>query len=292
MKKLFVLSLALLLCLPLVVYAASIGGAETQGQGKFAIGLDQEFVFDKDLKTKTENYQWQVKEDTVLDVNTKLKSEIDKMYRTMAKVSYGVLDNLDVYVRLGTASFESKHSYSATASLPAEDWNGVLEEGSAKIKGDNAFAYGFGMKGTYPLKNDWFIGCDVQYLRHKNDVKETDSWTEYEYGSKGVLTGTSAHSAEAKGDVTFQEWQVAPYIAKKIGNFVPYLGGKYSGVSVSAKVKWEGDDEDAEKMKFRADDHFGVFLGTDYKLGDSWKLNIEGRFVDETAMNLGATYRF
>lgn len=49
------LCLALLLCLPLASYAASIGGVETQGQGKFAIGLDQEFVFDRDGKTFTKN---------------------------------------------------------------------------------------------------------------------------------------------------------------------------------------------------------------------------------------------
>ncbi len=292
MRKLIVLGLVTFLCLPLVVYASSIGGAETQGKGKVGIGLDQEFVFDKDLKTKTENDQWQVSDDTVLDVNAKVKSEIDKMSRTMVKTSYGVLDNLDIYLKLGTASFESKHSYSAIGSFAPEDWNGVLYEGTSKIKGKNAFAYGFGMKGTYPLKNDWIIGCDVQYLRHKNNVKGTDSWIDYEYNHEGELVGTDVGSATIKGDVTFQEWQVAPYIAKKIGNFVPYLGGKYSGVSVISKIQYEGDDDDAEKMKFRADDHFGVFLGTDYKLGDNWKLNLEGRFIDETAMSLGATYKF
>jgi len=37
---------------------------------------------------------------------------------------------------------------------------------------------------------------------------------------------------------------------------------------------------------------FGVFLGTDYKLNDSWSLNLEGRFVDETAMSFAAKYKF
>jgi len=33
-------------------------------------------------------------------------------------------------------------------------------------------------------------------------------------------------------------------------------------------------------------------VGTDFKITDTWKLNLEGRFVDETAMSLGATYKF
>jgi len=33
-------------------------------------------------------------------------------------------------------------------------------------------------------------------------------------------------------------------------------------------------------------------LNLDKKIGEHWKLNLEGRFVDEMAMSVGATYRF
>jgi len=86
-----------------------------------------------------------------------------------------------------------------------------------------------------------------------------------------------------------QEWHIAPYIAKKLGNFVPYLGVRYSDLRQNYKVVLE---DESSKIKFKADDNFGVFVGTDFKITDTWKLNLEGRFVDETAMSLGATYKF
>ncbi len=267
MKKLILLGLVVVLCLPLAVYAASIGGVETQGQGKFAIGLDQEFVFDRDMELKS-------MDPGIEKGELETKTEIDSMYRTMVKASYGVLENLDIFVKLGTADFKGKMDWTWREG---GDW----EKGTMKIKGDNAFAYGFGAKGTYNLKNDWIIGCDAQYLRHKNDYKGIESWED---------SGGDSGEESFKGDVTFQEWQVAPYIAKKIGNFVPYLGVKYSDLKTKFKVTRE--DDETETWKIEADDNFGVFLGTDYKIGENWKLNLEGRFVDETAMSVGATYRF
>ncbi len=274
-RKLILLSLVTFLCLPLAVYASSIGGAETQGKGKVAVGLDQEFVFDRDMKLKS-GYYWE-EDDTIED-----KTEIDKMYRTMVKTSYGVFDNLDVYVKLGTADFDGKSSYTI------RDVDGSYEIGSLKIKGNNAFAYGFGMKGKYNLENDWIVGCDVQYLRHQHDVKFTDSWTDY--NPDGSVD--EVDSGSGKGKVTFQEWHIAPYIARKIGNFLPYFGVRYSDLRTNYKIPDE-DSEDPDSIpKFKADDNVGIFIGTDFKITDNWKLNLEGRFVDETAMSLGATYKF
>lgn len=261
MKKIIFLCLALLLCLPLVSYAASIGGAETQGKGKVAVGLDQEFVFDRDLKFDKASWG-------ELGANETVKMEIDSIYCTMVKASYGVLDNLDVYVKLGTADYKSKGV-----------WTGHGEEWHDTMKGKNAFAYGFGAKGTYNLKDDWIIGADLQYLRHKN---------KYSGSSYDALNPTDTDTWHGKA--TFQEWQIAPYVAKKIGNFVPYLGIKYSDLRI--KEKSSDDDGDEGWMRLKADDNVGVFVGTDYKIADNWKLNLEGRFVDETAISFGVTYKF
>jgi len=256
MKKLIVLSLAALFCLPLSSYAASIGGTETQGQGKLAIGLDQEILFDRDMKVKS------------MEPNSGAENNvnIDNEYRTVVKASYGVLDNLDIYVKLGTADFETKNN-----------WSDPADTGTIKNKTKNAFAYGMGIKGTYSLKNDWLIGADLQYLTHKNKYK----------GS--LINETSpASSEDFSGKMNVQEWQAAPYIAKKIENFVPYIGVKYSDLRIEDKFTLSVGDI---KSKMKASDNVGVFLGTDYKLGKNWKLNMEGRFIDETAMSFGATYK-
>ncbi len=280
MRRVILLGLVVVLCLPLSVQAASIGGAETQGQGKFAIGLDQEFIFKRDLKKKTQSFSGTAAGVT-LTGSYDVKPEIKNMYRTMVKASYGLLEGLDVYVKLGTADGEGRDSYSGTANWTVGGVRGQgTLSGNDKLKTGNAFAYGAGLKGAYALPGDWLIGADAQYLRHKHGYKATTSGTYVD-----PLIGRAAFEGSSKGKITFQEWQVAPYVAKKLGNFTPYLGVKYSDLMVENK-------SEAGKENYKADDNVGVFVGTDCKIGEHWKLNLEGRFIDETAMSLGAAYRF
>ena len=270
MKKLLTLSIAALLLLPAAVYAASIGGAETVGQGEFSIGLDQEIVFGRDGKTLTQD----VTGFTFTSVRSKY--EIDKMYRTMVKVSYGLLDNLDIYTRLGTASPDYKVWSDLIFGSPSD-----INNETWKYKGRNAFAYGLGLRGTHSLQNGWLMGVDAQYLRHRNKYKATGYYFEY---TGGVLINEGPMAK--KGKVTFFEWHIAPYVAVQLDNFVPYLGARYSDARINEK------DEHGYTVKTKSKHNVGVFVGTDYKIDENWKLNIEGRFVDETAMSAGATYRF
>ena len=298
MKKILAVGLIAALFFPVLAYASSIGGAETQGQGKINVGYDGEYVFDRDFKEKKGSYVDDLSDEYTADsisVEWKTAVEIDEMYRNMVKISYGVLDNLDIYVKLGTADLELKQTYTESGSIPDAEWAGVLEKGTSKMDADTAFAYGIGAKGTLPLSETLFLGCDIQYIRHKNDFTEKGSWTEYNYDDEGNLTSEEEYSADYKGDVTFQEWQVAPYVAAKLGNFVPYLGVKYSGAVTKIKyasVSGDDDDYDEDNVKDRADDHVGVFVGTDFKITENWKLNVEGRFVDETAVSIGLNYKF
>ena len=239
MKKLIVLSLAALFCLPISSYAASIGGAETQGHGKFALGLDQEFLFNRDMK-------FQSLDPASFGAD---KVSIEHEYRTMVKASYGLLDDLDIFVKLGTADFETKYN-----------WSNPTDRGTIKNKTKNAFAYGMGITYTHSFKNDWLIGADLQYLMHKN-----------KYDGDLINETDPSGSENFSGKMTVQEWQIAPYIAKKIENFVPYIGFKYSDVRIEDKFTVSTG---GMKMKVKADDNVGVFLGTGYELGNNWKLNI------------------
>ncbi len=251
MKKLLFLSLIISLCSCIAVsgYAASVGGAETQGKGKIGVGVDQEFIFDRDMKyvKGTEGIDWQ-------------KVEIDSMSRTMAKISYGLLDNLDLYAKLGVAGAKMKgNAYNS--------WSG--SEGSFGANTNNGFAWGLGAKATYEFAKDWLLGTDVQYLRDSHS------------GANVSYTGVP----DWKAKYTFQEWQVAPYIAKRIGKFMPYAGVKYSDLRVDHK-------DDYGTVKFKAKDNFGCFTGLGYKITDNFSLNVEGRFIDETAMSIAGTYKF
>lgn len=257
-QKLVLLGLTVLLCSPLAAYAASIGDPQTQGQFKFGIGLDQEFMFKRDLKFKSSSVEFP----SGVEVTN---SEIKNMYRTMIKGSFGIFDFLDVYVKLGTAKSKGKMDW---------EFEGVTFE-SDKLKTKWGFAYGGGLKGAYTFKNGLIIGGDLQYLRHKRkaDTTATDEAT--------------GEEEKFKVKTTFQEWQVAPYVGMKFGNLTPYLGVKYSDVRVKIK-----DEEEGDWVKFKADKNVGPFVGINYKIIENLKLNLEGRFIDESALSLGLTYKF
>lgn len=257
MKRLIVLSLAFL-CMPIASYAASIGGAETTGKGKIALGLDTEYIFGKD---------WKFKSATLLPANQTIKDiETEKGYYAGMKAAYGLLDNLDIYVRAGASDYRVK----------SQIFTGSTAGDKLKFDTDTDFAYGFGLKGTYNL-NEWLLGCDLQYRRSKHEAEAKNT----------PVSG--AESSTTYKSFVIQEWHVAPYIARKLGDFVPYLGVRYSDAKLDierpASSVWG-------EIKAEADNNVGVFLGTDYKLGESWKLNLEGRFIDETAMSFAATYKF
>ncbi|MBU4376692.1 MAG: outer membrane beta-barrel protein [Candidatus Omnitrophica bacterium] len=260
MKRLILLGIVLFLCLPMAVYAASIGGAETQKKGEFAVSLDSAFIFDRDLKFKSAS--------GLGATQTIKNTEIDKGYQIMLKPSYGLFDNLDVYAKLGIADYE----------VNADNYVGNAKYADDKIDSDTNFAYGFGLKGTYELGNDWLIGCDFQYLRSKHEAKVTEA-----------VVGGSSSSATYKKRV-IQEWHIAPYIAKRIDDLTPYLGVRYSDMELEIKSPSESGWTDDHK--YEADDNVGVFLGTDYKISENLTLNLEGRFVDETAMSFACTYKF
>lgn len=234
MKRMMLLILvAFFLCFlfpPVAINAASIGGAETQGKEKVGVGVEQEFS-SRDLKHQS----------GLESIGSGI--EIKNMSRTMAKISYGLLDNLDIYTKLGTADVKIKG--------PA-----------FTAKTDNAFVWAIGAKGTYELTKDWFLGANVEYLRHRHSANFNFNGNDWD------------------GKLLFQEWQVAPYVAKKIGNFTPYLGGSYSDLRVKGDVK------------LKADDNFGMFVGSSYKINDRLFLNMEGRFINERAISFGATYKF
>jgi opacity protein-like surface antigen len=254
MNKLIVLCLALMLCLPVVSYAASMGGAETQGQGKLGVSLDQEFGFKRDLKFHGSEPAFDPGEE-VKEIKT------TKMYRTMAKISFGVLDNFDIYGKIGASYSDSK----------AKFYDNGVDEGTLKYDRTDP-AYGFGVKGTYMFQDGWLVGVDAQYLRHDGKIG-----FKYPGGTQYITS------------ITSEEWQVAPYVAKKMDKFTPYVGGKYSDIRHKLKIT---RNDVTQWIKFKAKHNFGVFGGIDISMMEHVSLNVEGRFIDETAMSVGLSYRF
>jgi opacity protein-like surface antigen len=45
-------------------------------------------------------------------------------------------------------------------------------------------------------------------------------------------------------------------------------------------------------IRFKTKNSVGPFVGLDYKFNDNLSLNLEGRFIDETAVSFSANYKF
>ena len=255
MKKLILLSLMTLLCLPLTVYAAGIGGPPTGGQFKFNIGWDNEYNFNRDIKPSEVI--------VLIERDVIANCEIKNMYRSMLNISFGVFDFLDVYIKLGTADYKFKTDAIDQFGFPL---------GEARFNTKCGFAYGAGVKGAYGFKNGLLVGADVQYLRHSQRYRST-------------LTPLFGPEETMTGKMTTQEWQFGPFVGYKIMKFIPYVGVKYSDVRLRIRT-----DEDT--YKFKAEDHFGTFVGLTYDILPQLKLNLEGRFIDETGLNLNVIFKF
>jgi outer membrane protein W len=107
-----------------------------------------------------------------------------------------------------------------------------------------------------------------------------------------------------RGSLTFEQWHFASYIGKKILKASPYLGVRYSDMHIQDKSRAGAlllldilaldvvNSTSDYKRKLKADNNFGVFVGTDYNITKNFKLNLETHFIDEYSLKFGGTFNF
>jgi len=244
--------------------AASVGSPQTQGKGKIAVGAEWSYIFNRDLSFK------KASRPSGHDTDQPLNFKISRGRNVVAKASYGLFDSLDIYIKLGAAN------YNLQGDVFVGDTRRVGE--SLSSPGDS-FLYGAGFKWARELKKGWIIGCDAQYLTSNQKL---------DFSATNLISG--AVSTATYLDCRMQEWHIAPYIAKKIANFTPYLGARYSDFRMDQSNP--NDPNRWNNLVFGATYNVGVFTGLDWNLGKNFKLNVEGRFIDETAISAGLAYGF
>ena len=298
------------LILPLVSYASVIGSVKTVGKGKLGIGVDGDYVFDRDLSpgawtTNQTIFSESAGAVQILNRNWDIsKPKIDSMYRAAGKVSYGLLDDLDVYLKLGTSQEQIKSSLSGSGSVEIPSFAIklpiILHDGTLKYDTDNAFTYGGGIKLTHEFSDGWIIGCDSQYLREEYDYKAS---RDYLLDIPAVAISGIPISEGWEGELITQQWLIAPYIAKKIFNFTPYVGFVYTYLSMKDKSKVPTSftlptdnvtdlSTGGYSLKYHNKCSISPFVGLSYKFDDHWNINVEGRFVDETALSVEGNFVF
>lgn len=190
----------------------------------------------------------------------------------------------------------------------ADYWSG----GTSKVKGQfytskiiltiiNKFdIYGiFGRAGNLESKDaegggfepkdklTWGVGLSVPIYEWKNYGIKLFADGKYravnniDYNSNSPSYGGSYTIPSPKFLVDWQEWQVAFGAAKKFKYFLPYLGIKYSDFR-----EFSGD------MTNRSSNIVGIFVGCAITPIRAFSIDLQGRFIDETAFTAKATYKF
>lgn len=308
MKKMILVGIVIsFMSFATVGLAGTVGNiAETQGApGKFSIGVEYDGVFDRDLDFDSGSYSVNVPgvpiiSEPLLDPGESIKDAEFESNRVFAKGTLGLHPNLDLFVKLGAADADGEFKF-------------VEPDDTYKVEfdGDWDFAWGIGAKAKlYQSSSGIRIMADAQYLSYKGDgdvdidgVGLATGAVQIAKDDFGATSATASYDAEAE----IQEWHIALYVNKTIGMFSPYAGVKYSDMDAEFDADIDGQVQVTVpavgiinspysakvEIDFEADDNFGVFLGTDiYVIPDILSFNIEGRFVDETALTLGLNWKF
>jgi len=296
-KKIVLIALVMfVLSLPSIGGAATVGNiAETQGAaGKFSIGVEYDGVTNRDLKWKSGTWSETIVGTTSRGSIPSAGGSIEDMQaesnRIFLKGTVGIHPNVDVFVKIGMADADWKMTEKEIGN-PDYKW---------EFNGDRDLAYGIGAKAkVFQTLGGLRVMADAQYLHYEVDGKLKGNGKDYDQNYLAYLRGydpSVTFSSTQKTKV--QEWQIALYVNQTIGNFSPYGGVKYSAFKADFEFDGSGQflgEPLSVKIdgKSEADNNLGIFLGTDiYLIPNKFSVNVEGRFIDETAFTVGANYRF
>ncbi len=269
--------LIIVLAVPLVVFAGTVGNPASvdtlKGAGLFNLkgtksvgietGADIEILFNRDIKglkagsAKFDGGQWY-----------------------MAKIGLRLFDRIEPYVKLGVANLTAK--YNATEMSNRE----------VKLESDTAFAWGAGAKVLL-----WDFKQPKIKLVSDGFFRTADLDVD-----KGKLGGTTVSNIDkSRSKFAMTEWQIALLASTEIdmanaemgiSKIVPYGGVKYSDVRGHLQLVTTANSE-YRTGPIKAKDNVGIVIGTDLVgKNDSYSVNLEGRFIDETAMTVGLSVLF
>ena len=295
-KTIFVGILMFALGLSSIGWAATVGNiAETQGSlWKFSLGVEYDGIFERNMEWDSGTLSRTQPGISFTEPFPPSGTSIEDMEadssRLFVKGTLGLHPNVDIFVKLGTANA----NWEANVKDP-----GSPDE---KIQFDDEWdlAWGVGAKvKIFETPGGLRFITDAQYLSYEvdGDFKiDGRHWDQKILEELLLLDPNANFSSESKTKI--EEWQVAVYVNRTFGNLSPYIGVKYSNLNMDFELDGSGQVSGAPVLltidgKSEAEDNFGIFLGTDiYLIPNRFSVNIEVRFIDETAGTIGMNYRF
>ncbi len=263
MKRIVILALVgvFIMGMAKVGLAAGIGPVEPLGAMKVEVSGEYNSILDKDIK----------KNGTITNGNASTGGEVRESTQGYAKVSMGMNDWANIYAKLGTANFEEKLKWNNGKSQTIEYEYGLL--------------WGIGANGLYDLGNNLGIGGDIQVDMWYNDLKS--------------LKGDDSPALINSGSIKSLEFQTAVYLTYAIEvatdlKVVPYVGGCYSyfKAAIDSTISYSDTSDTYTRGDAEGDDAFGLLAGTKIAVGKNLSVNVEGRFISETAVTAGLSYKF
>jgi hypothetical protein len=235
------------------------------------------------------------------------------IHRYYLKASLAIFDRLELYAKGGVSRlkfkffdpkqiwrgeewrFDGKEWY-PTEYWWEEDWLSWPLMG----KGKWGTFYGGGVKLILLRWDTFQAGFDLQYLleeadsdvviyEYSEEYHAPDYWYYYLEEMKLIHTKTT-------------EIHIAILASRKMDNFFPYGGVKYSLYKTEYQGKWRYIEEEYQEVveKFESEfefetepqDFIGLFIGADYNLTDGLGVNGEIRLGDEFAASVGLFCKF
>lgn len=217
----------------------------------------------------------------VADIVSGRAIDIDKgdfeMKAYVGRIGLGVLDRFNFYLDLGEAA--------------DMEYNCELRGENVRYQYDDDFLWGVGGSALiYRWENGIEVGASASYRSADMCLSEV----QYDTQNGSVIRTKSQITAR---DGELQEWQAAVEVGWRTRLITPYLGVKYSDVEVDGDFTIDGETRNASGRN--ASMNAGVFVGCtitpkipSMPKSEQLALNVEGRFLDEEAVNFGVTYKF
>lgn len=203
--------------------------------------------------------------------------EIEDVSQAYGKIIWGKDDKRNLYLNVGVCDYDFKFSD-----------NGIPVE----VDLQSGIYVGVGANMLLPLKKfdycsvDW--GGDIQINGFLNDVNDVSRGSETILDSEGLFYGFDGEASV---------YLTCKYDIEKIKtSLIPYAGAYYSLIDVGTikRLEYKSSSTEYEEDIWAAFDalSFGVLLGLDVNITEYAVLNVEGRFIGETAVTTGATIKF
>lgn len=206
---------------------------------------------------------------------------VEHISQVYGKVSVGLFDYFNIYGKIGGSNYDLKF-----VDRPMD--------ATMEIKLHDGLYTGGGINALLPItemKNLTLgIGADIQGNFYYNSVKEI-----IRGGQNATGIGGSFYGIDGQNSL----YLTCKYDIEKLqASIIPYVGGYHSWIVVGTLTPLTYETRASgyvDKKHFNpAFDvlSFGLLVGVDLDIAKFINLNVEGRFIGETALTTGATIKF